>query len=341
MKSFLWKILLVVGLIGVAFLLIQRNLSMFKLTSVESMEESSPISPPSSLVSFSEPSPTSTLYPSSTSKSPLPTPAAAPDFHTVQEGEFPAAIAARYGVTVEALMAANNITDPTTLQIGQKLLIPTASEPAAPSAAPSVTHEIENGDTLFSLAVRYGSTVEDILANNPGLEPTSLQIGQEISIPLTQPTREPRLTPTQQTIITPEKLSTDLTTLAQEMIDGINAERQAQGLAPLVHDEQLATVAQAHAQDMVARDYFDHVTPEGKTLRDRLRERGLELNWVGENIQRNTEPAEETVQTAIDWFMGSKPHRNNILHLHYNHLGVGVAEGPPGWYTFVLVFAER
>jgi uncharacterized protein YkwD len=39
--------------------------------------------------------------------------------------------------------------------------------------------------------------------------------------------------------------------------------------------------------------------------------------------------------------MNSAPHRHNILHNNHNHIGVGVVEGPPGWFTFVLVFAER
>jgi uncharacterized protein YkwD len=328
LKSYLWKLALIVSLIGLA-LLFQRNFSLFNFAAVESPTIFSPITL-SPLISSSA---TSTL---ATLKSPLPTPIPSPVLHTVEEGEFPALIARQYGISVEVLMAANNITDPTTLQIGQQLLIPATSESSVPSpAAQSITHEIESGDTLFSLANRYGSTVEDIMANNPGLEPTSLRVGQKITIPLTQPTRAPASTPTLETP------STDLTTLAQQMINRVNAEREAHGLTPLKSDEQLAAIAQAHAQDMVARDYFDHVTPEGKTLRDRLREHGLELNWVGENIQRNTEPANKTVQTVIDWFMDSKPHRNNILHLHYNCFGVGVAEGPPGWYTFVLVFAER
>jgi len=126
--------------------------------------------------------------------------------------------------------------------------------------------------------------------------------------------------------------------LEQQMVDAVNAQRQAQELAPYQVDERLTDIARAHAQDMVARGYFSHTTPEGKTLRDRLREHGIEAHWAGENIQRNSRPADEAVQFAIDWFMGSTPHRKNILHSHYTHIGVGVAEGPAGMYTFVLVF---
>jgi uncharacterized protein YkwD len=130
-----------------------------------------------------------------------------------------------------------------------------------------------------------------------------------------------------------------MSALEQAMFNAVNIQRQTQGMTPFTVDEQLTTVARAHAQDMVTRGYFSHVTPEGLALRDRLEAAGLSLNWVGENIQRNTQTADIAAQYATDWFMSSRPHRNNILHEHYTRLGVGVAEGPPGWYTFVLVFA--
>ena len=122
------------------------------------------------------------------------------------------------------------------------------------------------------------------------------------------------------------------------MIDAVNGQRRARGLPPYQVDEQLAAIARAHVQDMIARGYFSHTTPEGKTLRDRLREQGIEVHWAGENIQRNARPASEAVQFAFNWFMESEPHRKNILHSHYTRIGVGVGEGPPGTYTFVLVF---
>jgi uncharacterized protein YkwD len=90
---------------------------------------------------------------------------------------------------------------------------------------------------------------------------------------------------------------------------------------------------------MVGRSYFSHVTPEGTTLQDRLAASGLLTNWTGENIQRNVQPLDQSAAYALNWFMSSRPHRTNILHTDYSRLGVGVAEGPTGWYTFVLVFA--
>ena len=73
--------------------------------------------------------------------------------------------------------------------------------------------------------------------------------------------------------------------------------------------------------------------------RDRLQEEDLDSYWAGENFLRTVRPADEAVEYAIEWFMADPPHRNNILNVHYGRIGVGVAEGPPGWYTFVLDFA--
>jgi len=266
-----------------------------------------------------------------------PTPTAAPQLYLVQKGDILLTIAEEYDTTVEAIMIANDIIDPRTLRVGQELIIP--PDKGSPLGVKTVIHEITGGDTLLWLAQRYGSTLDDIMATNPELEPTSLQIGQKIIVPLTQPHLNPNANPTLPRISTPSESSPALVALAQAMIDDLNAERQAVGLLPLMTDEQLGALALAHAQDMVARGYFSHVTLEGLTLRDRIEAQGLDLNWVGENIQRNTRPPDEAAHYAVTWFMGSRPHRNNILHDHFGRIGAGVAEGPPGWYTFVLVFA--
>ncbi len=121
----------------------------------------------------------------------------------------------------------------------------------------------------------------------------------------------------------------------------INQRREANGLPGYRFDMQLTQAALAHAQDMYVRDFFSHVNPDGVTLNQRLNNAGISFLNAGENIQRNTQPRAETVKTAVDWFMGSPPHRANILNTHHNRIGVAIVEGPPGWYTFVLNFAQR
>jgi uncharacterized protein YkwD len=266
------------------------------------------------------------------------TPTAEPIYHIVELGDTLLGMAIDYETSVETIMLANEILDPLALQIGQKLLIPPNG---ATFAAPTTIHVIAAGDTLLDLAIRYGSTLDDITTANPDVEPTQLQIGQRVIVPLTQVTDNLPSYPSLPRVVNPEASPPDLVSLEQLIINATNAQRLAQGLAPYAADEQLMTVARAHAQDMTTRGYFSHVSPEGTHLRGRLKEHGLELNWVGENILRSTRSASETPQYTINWFMADRPHRLNLLHSQYNRIGVGVTQEESGWYIIVQVFAAR
>ncbi len=262
-----------------------------------------------------------------------------PVYYTVEPGDMPLSIAYEFEVPVELLLAANNITDPTSLQIGQQLIIPPAN--GLTLGVPIILYELEEGDTLLDVAIKFASSLKDILAVNPDLELAALEVGQTVAVPiifeLPRPTPAPDNRPA-----APVAASLPLVDLQGQMVALVNAEREAEGLPPYEEDAEITRMAQAHARDMVVRSYLAHVTPDGKTLRDRFAEASIGgVYRVGEDIQRNTRPFGETVQAALTWFMGSPPHRNNILHPKHNRIGVGIVEGPAGWYTFVLVFAER
>lgn len=61
------------------------------------------------------------------------TPASGQQTYTVQAGDIPETIAQQFGITADQLMAANGITDPTSLQVGQVLIIPTPQPTATPA----------------------------------------------------------------------------------------------------------------------------------------------------------------------------------------------------------------
>jgi LysM repeat protein len=264
-----------------------------------------------------------------------------PAYYTIEEGDTPLAIAQEFDVPVELLLAANEISDPTRLQIGQQLVIPPSE--GLTQGVPIILYELEAGDTLLGLASKFGSSVKDILAVNPELIPASLEVGQTVAIPVifapprpTPAPQAPRATPV------PIAPPPSLVEMEQQMVTGVNAERVAAGLPPYEVDPEVRKMALSHAQDMVVRGYFSHNTLEGIDLRGRFENAGLaNIINVGEDIQRNTRPAAETVPFALNWFMNSRPHRANILHSQHNRIGVAIVEGPPGWYTFVLVFAQR
>ena len=148
------------------------------------------------------PNPTSTF-----TATPAPAPTLDATSYTVQSGDTPAGIARRFGVTVDDLLAANDLTlaDATRIRAGTVLVIPaggssssttTAAVPPAATPAPAVTYTLQSGDTLSSIAQRFGITVNNLLAAN-GLsaqDATVLQIGQVLIIPAsgqTFPTRTP------------------------------------------------------------------------------------------------------------------------------------------------------
>lgn len=109
--------------------------------------------------------------------------------HTVQPKETLYGIARQHGVDMNALLEANPAAEQG-LQPGMVLVLPTAAAPV-PSAPPALDpdardslarHPVAAGETLFSIASRYGVTVEALQAANPGLG-TALRVGQLLRIP--------------------------------------------------------------------------------------------------------------------------------------------------------------
>lgn len=265
-----------------------------------------------------------------------------PIHYTIQTGDIPLTIANQFDVPVEFLLASNEITDSTRLQVGQDIIIPPYEGEAY--SFPVILHELVEGNTLLDIAIRYGSSVKDILAVNPDLIPSDLKPGEIVAVPIVFSQPKPTPIPDEIEAAPPVPIESSglLVDLQQEMLAAINAQRAANGLLPYEPDDQLNQVALEHAQDMVRRQYVSHNTPEGLTVRDRIEAGGINDAFrVGENIQVNTKPRERTVQEALGWFMSSSPHRRGILHQNYNRIGIGIVNGPPEWHTFVLVFAER
>lgn len=95
--------------------------------------------------------------------------------YIVKKGDSLYSIANKYNISVEQLKNANNLTS-NILQIGQKLIIPTTSK------EDYTIYTVEKGDSLWSIANKYGISVNDLVALN-NLGTTVLTIGQQILIP--------------------------------------------------------------------------------------------------------------------------------------------------------------
>jgi uncharacterized protein YkwD len=102
------------------------------------------------------------------------------------------------------------------------------------------------------------------------------------------------------------------------MLDLLNADRVAAHRTPVAPDEQLATAARAHSEDMVAHGFFGHVSPTTGTPEDRLRRAHLLYRQVGEDVAR-AGSAEE----AHRGLMQSPAHRESMLGRDFTHVGIG------------------
>ena len=106
-----------------------------------------------------------------------------------------------------------------------------------------------------------------------------------------------------------------------EVIDLVNAQRASQGLHPLSADNNLATAARDHSEDMGSQDYFSHTSLDGRTVPDRISDAGYSYNTYGENIAAGY----QTPEAVIDGWMSSSGHRANILNPNFCDIGVGYA----------------
>ena len=125
------------------------------------------------------------------------------------------------------------------------------------------------------------------------------------------------------------------TTTHRAMLDALNLYRQENGLEPLRYSKTLETTIDAHVYDLWARDFFDHVNPDGLRPSDRAVEGGFCHRYVGENIAAGQKTLDRVMQAWID----SEPHRLNLLEERYIYVGVGVFTDPDGRIYWGQLFA--
>lgn len=115
----------------------------------------------------------------------------------------------------------------------------------------------------------------------------------------------------------------------------INAERTSRGLTPLTFDSLLAQVAEAHSQDMIDRNFFDHTNPDGLDPGDRVANAGYSASSVGETIGAGyTTPA-----AMLTGWMNSPGHRGILLSPNFTKIGLGYVTGGTYGHYWTAVFA--
>ncbi|MBK1622309.1 CAP domain-containing protein [Afifella marina] len=143
---------------------------------------------------------------------------------------------------------------------------------------------------------------------------------------------------------TPAARPNEMDALRQESLRLVNEARSEAGLPPLTLSEILDQAAQAHARDMLERNYYSHTTPEGRTVMDRYQAAGGNAGrLVAENIARCRGCAVPADQAAVEnlheGWMQSPEHRANILRKGLTEYGFGLAENADGRRYAVQNFA--
>ena len=123
----------------------------------------------------------------------------------------------------------------------------------------------------------------------------------------------------------------------QRVVDLTNRERSIRGLPPVQVKYGLQYAAEKRSTDMIVRNYFAHVDPNGRDPFWWLRQNGMRYQTAGENIALGQRTPEEVVR---DW-MNSPGHRANILNPRFGHIGVGaVQNSATGQITWTQIFTD-
>ena len=111
----------------------------------------------------------------------------------------------------------------------------------------------------------------------------------------------------------------------------LNRERTSRGLPPLRENAVLDQTSVEHSSEMVRLNYFEHTSPDGRSVGDRLRaagyQRGINASG-GENIAYGV-GSKATPRAIVRAWMNSPPHRADILRQAFTEIGIGVAVGAP------------
>jgi LysM repeat protein len=115
------------------------------------------------------------------------TPPARPATYTLHEGEFPYCIARRFNIDPEALLSLNGLSSGEMFSPGLVLTIPQTADPFSTDRAliqHPATYTVVSGDTIYSIACKYGDVDPLAIAAVAGLTaPYTLTVGQSLSIP--------------------------------------------------------------------------------------------------------------------------------------------------------------
>lgn len=258
--------------------------------------------------------------------------------YTVQPGDDVWLLAVSHGLSMEVIVEANKLEAPYWLYPGDKLWIPAA--PAEIKRAPTPTPTPIATPTPTVAPTPLPAATPAPAVETP-VEPAAAAPQEEAAA---LPEANGVIT-VSDSVVTAEVVAADaapavalappsgISEGAQLIFNQMNEKRTASGLAALTWSDQLATAAQAHANDCAQRGWGSHVGTDGARLRTRLARVGYYPSWTSENWANAI-----NAQSAFNMWYWEGPggaHYENIMGRNYTEAGVGVALSRWGYYYIV------
>jgi LysM repeat protein len=226
--------------------------------------------------------------------------------HVVQAGDTLLAIGLQYGVSIGELTRANNISDSSVLQIGQRLVIPGKAAAATAQQAQAAPVELI---PLVPIAPAQADATQAQAQLQP--EPTP--------IPLAAATAAEA------------GVDVEVETLRAQLLAYYNQQRVAAGLQPLAYSFVLQTSAQGQADDCAGRGSCSHFGSDGSRSSQRIARAGYPGRITGENWAW----ARTAARAWEMWYteeIPDGPHLLNIMSPRYAEVGFGIARAKGGFY---------
>jgi len=141
--------------------------------------------------------------------------------------------------------------------------------------------------------------------------------------------------------ITPGSTLVEPNDIEKRAFEQTNAVRLRHGLPALSWDSDVCLMSRTHSESMARLNFFSHVTPNGRRLRDRARAAGiLRYSVLAENIAYN-QGYDDPGAFAVERWMSSPKHRDNILSKEFRAMAIGTYVGPDGSVYLTQTFITR
>jgi uncharacterized protein YkwD len=125
------------------------------------------------------------------------------------------------------------------------------------------------------------------------------------------------------------------------VLQAINEQRAAVGVGPVKLDPTITEISRSRSNDMAARNYFSHTSPDGKQFLGMLGDYKVGYKFAGEILARNNYPEADASRVAIESYLNSPPHKTVMLNDRYTLVGVGHAVDAAGMHYYTVIFVQQ